>query len=221
MLVAIVVLAGAGCAAGEAFMRDPRRLVIHSGERLAPTRERMEEIDEWVSEQADSIREDPSFWIISSPQEGPVYPWETLEVNEQGDTALISFQRGDIRGPYSVYAHLHLMAVQGRLDRWLPEADGGTPFELEKAILARVSDSWLYLRSIYDARPYDLLEELIYSNENGYLEAYILTARPDAFVGARRAWLEEDPTARDTFIAWFRKTFERDPPGLRGGSGER
>ena len=202
-------------------MRDPRRLVIHSGERLAPTRERMLEIDAWATEQDDSIREDPSFWIISSLQDGPGYPWETLEVNEQGDTALVVYQRPDIRGPYLIYAHLHLMAVQGRLDRWLPEADGGTAFELERAILARVSDTWLYLRSIHDARPYDLLEELIYSNENGYLDAYILVARPDEFVDARRAWLAEDPDARDTFIAWFRKTFERDPPGARGSSGER
>lgn len=201
-------------------MRDPRRLVIHSGERLAPTRERMEEIDEWVTEQWDSIADDPSFWIIHGAQEGPAYPWETLEINEQGDTAHITYQgRPGLNGAYLFYAHYHLMAVRGRLDRWLPEAEGATPFELEKAILSRVADSWLYQRSVYDVRPNDLMDELIYSKENDYLDAYILTARPDAFVEARRAWMEEDPGARDAFIAWFRKTFERDPPGVRGGSG--
>ena len=201
-------------------MRDPRRLVIHSGERLAPTRERMLEIDVWVYEQMDSIRLDPSFMINWSRQDGPVYPWETLELNEQGDTAWIRFQRQEIRGPYIIYAHLHLMVAQDRMDRWLPEVEGGDPFEIERAILSRVADVWLHLRSIHDAWAYDLLEELIYAKENDYLDAYILTARPDAFVDARRAWLEEDPGARDAFIAWFRETFERDPPGVRGGGGE-
>lgn len=218
ILLAAVVLGAAACAAGEPYMRDPRRLVIRSGERLAPTRERMREIDVWWHEQGDSIWDDPSFMINWSLQEGPVYPWETLEVNERGDTAFIRFQREEVHSPYLIYAHLHLMAAQDRLDRWLPEAEGGTPFEIERAILSRVADGWLYERSIYDKRAYDLLEELIYSKENGHLGAYILTARPDAFVEARRAWLEEDPSARDAYIAWFRKTFERDPPGLRGGS---
>ena len=202
-------------------MRDPRRLVIHSGERLAPTRERMEEIDLWVHDQMDSIRTDPSFMINWSLQEGPVYPWETLELNEQGDTAFIRFQREEVLGPYLIYAHLYLMAAQERLDQWLPELVGDTPFEIERAILSRAADVWLHQRSVYDARAYDLMEELIYSKENDYLDAYILTARPDAFVDERRAWLEEDPGARDAFIAWFRKTFERDPPGVRGGSVER
>lgn len=217
-LLAAVVLGATACAAGEAYMRDPRRLVIHSGERLAPTRERMEDIDAWVYEQMDSIRDDPTFMISWSLQEGPVYPWETLELNEQGDTAWIRFQRQEIRGPYLIYAHLHLMVAQDRQDRWLAEVEGDTPFEIERAILSRVADAWLYQRSVYDARPYDLLEELIYAKENDYLDAYILTARPNEFVDARRTWMEENPDTRDAFIAWFRKTFERDPPGLRGGS---
>lgn len=220
-LLAVLLLTAAGCTTGEPYMRDPRRLVIHSGERLAPTRERMLEIDEWATEQTDSIRDDPSFWIISSVHDGPAYPWETLEVTAAGDTAFIGHQRQDIRDPYLIYAHLHLMAAQDRLDRWLPEADGGTDFEIERAIMSRVSDTWLYLRSIHDARPYDLLEELVYSAENGYLDAYILVARPDEFVDARRQWLAEDADARDAFIAWFRETFERDPPGVRGSGGER
>lgn len=221
-LLAVVVPAAAACAGGEPVLRDPRRLVIHSGERLAPTRERMEEIDAWVGEQWDSIDWDPSFWVIHGAREGPVYLWETLEINEAADTAHINYQdRPEIRPVYIVYAHLHLMAVRDRLDRWLPDADGGTPYETERAILSRVADAWLYQRSIFDARPYDLLEELIYSKENDYLDAYILTARPDEFVDARRAWMEENPGARDAFVAWFRRVFERDPPGVRGGAGER
>ncbi len=218
----VVALSAAACAGGEPVLRDPRRLVIHSGERLAPTRERMEEIDEWVSEQWDSIGADPSFMILHGGQEGPVYFWETLELNEAADTARIGYQdRPAVGIPYVFYAHLHLMAAQDRLGRWLPEADGGTPFEIETAILSRVADTWLYQRSIFDARPYDLLEELMYSKENGYLDAYILTARPDEFVDARRVWAEENPDARDAFVVWFRRVFEREPPGMRGGSGER
>lgn len=221
-LLAAVVLTAAACASPEPMLRDPRRLVIHSGERLAPTRERMEEIDEWVTEQWDSIDADPSFWIIHGAQEGPVYLWETLEVNEATDTAFINYQRRPgIMPVYVFYAHLHLMTVRDKLDRWLPGAGGGTPYEIEKAILSRVADVWLYQRSIFDARPYDLLEELLYSKENDHLDAYILTARPDEFVDARRAWMEENPDARDAFIAWFRRAFERDPPGVRGGTGER
>ena len=221
-LLAVIVLSAAGCAAAEPPLRDPRRLVIHSGERLAPARERMEEIDVWGREQMDSIRDDPSFMIIHGGQDGPAYLWETLQISERGDTADIRYQgKPELASAYMIYAHLHLMEAQGRLGRWLPEVEGGTPFEIERAILSRVADAWLYQRSIQDAPPYDLLEELIYSKENGYLDAYILTARPDAFVDARRAWLEETPDARDTFIAWFRKTFERDPPGVRGGTVDR
>lgn len=220
-LLAVIALAAAGCAAGEPFLRDPRRLVIYTGERLAPTRERMVEIDAWVREQEDSIRDDPSFWIIAEVLDEPAYPWEALEINEPADTAWLGLPRRDVYGAYRIYAHLYLMAAQDRLDRWLPEAEDGTPFEIERAILARVSDTWLHQRSIYDVRAYDLLEELLYSNENGYLDAYILTARPDAFVEARRAWLAENPDARDEFVAWFRRAFERDPPGVRGGSGDR
>ncbi|MDE2793446.1 MAG: hypothetical protein OXL34_01400 [Gemmatimonadota bacterium] len=221
-LLATIVIIAAACVSAEAVLREPRRLVIHSGERLAPARERMEEIDDRVREQHDSIREDLSFMINHGAQEGPAYPWETLEINETGDTAYIHYQdRTGLAGPYLLYAHLHLMVAQDRLGRWLPEADGATTYEIEKAILSVMSDAWMLLRSVYDARPYDLLEELMYSRENDYLDAYILTARPDAFVEARRTWMAENPEQRDAFIAWFRKAFERDPPGVRGGTGER
>ncbi len=221
-LVAIAVLATPACGTAQFELPEPRRLVILSGERLAPTKERMEEVDAWLREQMDSITLDPSFMIYTNGQEGPVYPWERLEVNERGDTANVSAQaRPGISGPYTIYAHLHLMAAQSRLDRWLPEAVGAGDFELEKAILARVSDSWLYQRSIFDAPPNGILDELMYSNENGYLDAFILTARPNAFVEARRDWLAADPDAQEAYVAWFRRAFERDPPGARGGTGSR
>lgn len=182
----------------------------------------MAEVDAWGREQMDSIRVDPSFLIDPIEQDAPVYPWETLRINESGDTAVIAYQsRPGLYGPYVIYAHLHLMDAQGRLDRWLPEAVGGTAFEIEKAILSRVADAWLYQRSIYDIRPNGILDELIYVRENGFLEAFILTARPDQFVEARRAWQAENPGGRGAYVAWFRSAFERDPPGLRGIPGAR
>ncbi len=219
--LAVAALAAVACGTAEIDLPTPRRLVVQSGERLAPTRSRMEEIDSWVREQMDSIELDPSFMIYADAADGPVHPWESLEVNARGDTARISAQGRVLEafGPYTLYAHLHLMAAQGRLDRWLPEAEGASDFELERAILARVADAWLYQRSIFDAQPYGLLDELAYAKANDYLDAYVLVSRPDAFVEARRAWLADKPDDRDAYVAWFRRTFERDPPGLRGGAG--
>ncbi len=221
-LAALAIVALSACISSEVTLPEPRRLVIHSGARLAPTRDRMEEVDGWVREQYDSIQMDPSFWIISEPEEGPVYPWERLRVTAGADTAFVSFQPtsggGNLHlGAYQIYAHLHIMAAQGRLDRWLPEAVGLDDFELERAILARVADAWLYQRSIFDARPYGVLDEITYAHENGFLDAFILTARPDAFVEARRTWMAANPDAGTAYVEWFRRTFERDPPGRVSG----
>lgn len=211
------------CAPGEVELPNPRRLIIYSGARLNPAKEHMEQVDAWVREQMDSITLDPSFMIITEPQEGPVYPWERLRLNAQGDTANLSWQLGGglRRGAYLIYAHLHLMAAQNRLDRWLPEAVGADDFELEKAILGRVADVWMYQRSIFDARPYSILDEITYASENGFLDEFILTARPGSFVEARRDWMAANPRGNADYVEWFRRTFERDPPGLGGGPGNR
>ena len=110
------------------------------------------------------------------------------------------------------------MAAQDRLDKWLPEAVGVDAFDLEKQVLSRVADVWVYQRSIFDEPPYGLLDELAYAKENGYLEDFILTARPNEFVEARKAWSEGDPARADAFRDWFLRVFEREPPGLRGSS---
>lgn len=224
LLTGVVASASLACGSGEVQLPEPRGLVIYTGERLAPPRDRMEVVDDWIREQWDSIQADPSFMIYTEGVEGPVYPWESLEVNEAGDTARISVQ-GRSAGSqlYTIYAHYHLMAIQERLDKWLPEgldAQGGEldDFGLEKAILSRVADVWLYQRSILDAPPYGLLDELTYAKENGYLDEFILTARPDAFVEARREYFADNPDRASKYLDWFRSAFERDPPGLRGSS---
>ena len=217
-LIAAVVIVGSACASGPVEIPNPRRLVVHSGARLSPTKAEMEGVDSWVREQVDSISADPSFWIITQPQEGPAYPWDGFYMSEAADTARVQVQGGtDANGAYMIYAHLQLMAAQDRLDRWYPEAVGLDGFDLERAIMARTADVWLYQRSVFDARPYGLLDELIYAKDGGYLDAFILTARPDDFVEARRSWLEENPDGTDEYVAWFVETFQRQPPGLRGG----
>ena len=55
----------------------------------------------------------------------------------------------------------------------------------------------------------------LYANENGYLDAMILTARGDEFKEERQAWLKEDPEALERYRKWFVDTFGREPPGLR------
>ncbi len=216
--MALTAAVTVACATAEVQLPTPRRLVLQSGERLAPTKADMEEVDAWVREQMDSIELDPSFMIYTTSQDAPAYPWENLEVSARGDTARIGAQGRvpDIFGPYTLYAHLHLMAAQGRLDRWLPEAPKAADFELERAILSRVADAWVYQRSIFDAQPYELLDELAYAKANDFLDAFILVSRPDAFVEARRSWMAEHPDQRSAYLSWFRNTFERDPPGLRG-----
>lgn len=217
--VAAAMLLQACGGAGVRELPTPRRLVVHSGERLLADEEHMREVDTWLREQMDSIRIDPSFLISLEPGEGPVYPWDALEINEAADTANIEAQNRPGTAPaYLIYAHLHLMAAQDRLDRWLPEADGGDSFEIERAVLARVADAWIYNRAIVGVFPYGLLDELAYAKDRGYLDAYLLTARPGAFVEARRAWLADHPNGPDEYLEWFRKTFEREPPGLRGGA---
>ena len=211
------------CATGEIRLPTVRRLVIYSGARIEPAQERMEEVDDWLREQWDSITLDPSFMINLVGHDGPVYPWDEFSINERADTAVIAhhgvaLQAVVVSRAYSIYAHLHLMARQNRLDRWLPEFVDADEFELEKAILARVSDSWLYQRSVFAAPPDAILDELMFVTEYGYLDAFVLTARSDEFVEARRAWLAENPDRGSAYLAWYRETFERDPPGFRGAS---
>ena len=105
----------------------------------------------------------------------------------------------------------------GRIGEFLPEGENLEGFSLEQAILARVSDAWLLARAVYQAAAYDPLEEILYANEHGYLDAMVLTARGDEFKEEREAWLNEDPTALDRYRRWFVDTFSREPPGLRGG----
>jgi hypothetical protein len=103
-----------------------------------------------------------------------------------------------------------------RLDEFLPEADSAQGYELERAILNRVSDAWLYARAVFDNPPYAPLDELLFSNENGYLDAFILTARPEEFDEERATWQRENPGQQEEYGRWFLETFEKEAPGPGG-----
>jgi hypothetical protein len=184
----------------------------------------MREVDEWLRAEVKNIEDDPSFMIETSVSDEVAFPWEDLEIRipeevegERQDTARVSISAGgvDARWPIMIYAHLHLMSRSDRLEEWLPEAVGKTGFELERAILARTSDAWLYVRAILDAGPYEPMDELLYSTEHGYLDALILTARGDEFSEEREAWLAREPDALEEFREWYQDTFSKDPPGLK------
>jgi hypothetical protein len=179
----------------------------------------MDEIAGWSRAQQTNIIEDPSFLINAIGVDKDVYPWEGLEL--KGDTADVAYNStSDGLLPYEIYAHLHLMKKMERIAPWLPDAPDSVGFELERAILARVSDVWLYGRSVFSLEPHRPLDELVYSTENGFLDAFILTARPEEFEAARAAWVAENPNRLEAYRAWFKETFDDEPPGLRGEEGD-
>ncbi len=204
----------AACSAASS-LPPSRGLITLSGARIPPDPARMDSIDVWVRPELQNIEEDPTFLIVTSFLEEPTMPWENLAI--EGDTARLSLDGAiaEARAVYLVYAHLHLMHRMDRLEEWLPDATGLEGYELERAIVARTADVWFYGRSLYGWPPYLPLDELLFSSENGYLDAYLLTARAEEFAGARNAWLDESAGAQEEYRAWFRNAFETNPPGLR------
>ena len=195
----------------------PRSLIVRSGARLQPDKARLSEIDLWVREQQENITLDPSFWIVENPTPVETYPWEGLTLSPDADTAYVMVpsvapEAGSIM---AFYGHYYLMKEMRRLDEFLPEAAEAEGYELERAILSRVADAWLYGRALFDMTPYGPLDELMYAKENGYLEALIFTSRPEEFEEERTAWMDANPGRQDEYRGWFKETFEREPPGLR------
>ena len=205
----------AGACAGAYSLPTPRTLVVRSGARISADEGRLDEIDVWVRDQIDNINFDPSFLVISTQTSEQTYPWDGLEVGRDTVVVLVYGGAPETRDFLNIYGHFHLMKRMGRLDEFLPEALDAEGYELELAILARVSDAWLYGRALFDYAPYGPLDELLFSNENGYLDAFILTARPEEFDEERDTWLAENPGREEEYARWFLATFETEPPGRR------
>ncbi|MCY4646322.1 MAG: hypothetical protein OXE73_05555 [Gammaproteobacteria bacterium] len=214
LAAAALAMVLAACSASSA-LPPSRGLIIFSGARIPPDQARMDSIDIWVRPELQNIEEDPTFLIVTGFSEAPVMPWEDFVI--EGDTARLSLDGtiAESRAVYLVYAHLHLMHRMDRLEEWLPDAVGMEGYELERAIVARTADVWFYGRSLYGWPPYLPLDELLFSSENGYLDAYLLTARAEEFAMERDAWLDESAGAQEEYRTWFRSAFETNPPGLR------
>lgn len=212
----LAVAATTACSGGPAPVPQPRPIVNFGGARLRPDAERMKLVNDWVTRQQRNITDDPGFMVETRLAAEEVYPWEGLEF-AGSDTVRVRLdpRASDARLVFEIYAHLHLMARMGRQEEWLPEAPTATGYALERAILARASDAWLLGRTVFDTQPYAPLDELIYATENGYLDAFIFTARPDAFAEARAVWAREKPDEAAAYGNWFVQTFNREPPGLR------
>ena len=211
--VVALVMVAAACAAGTA-LPAPRTLVVRSGARIYAEEGRLSEIDIWVRNQQNNIVADPTFLVAEKRSSERTYPWDGLRIS--GDTAEVLVYAGapDTGSFMAFYGHYHIMDVMDRLEEFLPEGVGLEGYELERAILARVSDAWLYGRAAFDTPPYGPLDELLFANENGFLDAFILTARPDEFEEARRAWERDSPGQAEEYRRWFVETFESEPPGL-------
>jgi hypothetical protein len=214
LLAASVLLAG--CAAAKPTIPDPRPIINFSGARIRVDKERMQTVNDWVLREQDNISQDPGFMVETGMAAAEVYPWEGLQFAGT-DTVKVRLdpRASDAQVVFEIYGHLHLMARMGRQEEWLPEAPTATGYELERAILSRVSDAWLLGRTTFDTQPYAPLDELIYSKEKGYLDAFIFTARPDEFAEARAEWARSKPGEAEAYRQWFAQTFNREPPGLR------
>ena len=193
----------------------PRSLIVRSGARLQADRARLSHIDIWVREQQENITLDPSFWIIENATPIETYPWDGLTISADTAFVMVPAVAPESGSIMAFYGHYYLMKKMERLDEFLPEAADTEGYELEKAILTRVADAWLYGRALFDMTPYGPLDEIMYARENGFLEAMILTSRPDEFTEERTAWMDANPGGQEEYRRWFMETFEREPPGLR------
>jgi hypothetical protein len=212
VVFAPLVLAACG---GASTLPPPRSIILFTGVRVQADPDRMEVVDRWIEPQLDEIRRGRDFLIRTLRVERPEYPWQSMEVGR--DTARIFVQQAapDTETPFAVYAHFHMMALRGDLERLLPEASDAEGFELERAIVKRIADLWLYGRAVYAVPPYGPLDELLYASEYGFLDEFILAAQPDdRFGDLRAARLEEEPARWEEFERWFHDTFERDGPGF-------
>jgi hypothetical protein len=213
-LLAMAVLILGSCTTA-ASLPAPRSLIVRSGARLQADRARLSEIDIWVRAQQENITMDPSFWIIENATPDEPYPWDGFTISSDTAFVLVPAVAPESGSIMAFYGHYHLMKTMERLEEFLPEAAEAEGYELEKAILTRVADAWLYGRALFDMTPYGPLDELMYAREHGFLEALILTSRPDEFTEERSAWLDANPGQQEEYRRWFLETFEREPPGLR------
>jgi hypothetical protein len=164
--------------------------------------------------QLDHIGTSRRFLIRIVPVNLIRYPWDAIAF-EGADVVEVEIAdvAPDAETPFLIYSHLRFLQEQGGIEEWAPEAEGLTGFELEKAILSRVSDVWLLGRSAFDTEPFGPMDELMYAREHGFLEDLILTTQRERFpVEAEAYWSGQQDRLRE-FVAWLERTFDREQPG--------
>ncbi len=214
-ILAWLLAAGACYSASVTPIPDPRPIVIHSGARIRAEREEMQAVNDWLTRAQQVIQEDPSFLVVSSSTLNEVFPWENFYADRDSANVSVPLGASDGQLVYQVYAFFHIMAERGDLAEWVPEAEDAVGFELERAILSRAADAWVLGRTVFDTQPFGPLDELAWAKTDGYLDAFIFTARPNEFAASRAEWARSDPDAAENYRDWFLETFNREPPGIR------
>lgn len=213
-LILAATMGASACGGGPPRVPAPRPLVVFSGARLLADSAMMQETHQWVTRADETIEMDPAFLISYETAPVPSFPWETFEYIGE-DSVRVAFEASapDAQTSYGIYAFLRLMHDMGRMDEWFPEAVDLEGYELERFIVARTGDSWLLGRAVFDTHPYAPLDQLVYAQDRGYLDAFLLTARGDEFPDARSEFEAEHPGRMEEYRAWFEETFGKAPPG--------
>ncbi len=207
-----ILLATVAACSGRTPLPQPRSIIVYSGARIQPQPQRMAEIEAWLNPELERINLDPDFLIRLTPVAESTYPWETLEIT--ADTAALSLAAAapDAETPYLVYGYLRLMEDWGTLTEMLPEAEAQSEFGVERAIVQRVAEVWLLGRSVFDTQPFGPLDELVYANDAGYLDHFILATQAERFFEEAEEYHATDPGGEAEFREWFRRTFDADGP---------
>lgn len=212
MVASFLLTAAVTACSGQPALPDPRSIIVYSGERVQADPQHMAEIEAWLMPQLERIDLDPDFLIRLQQFDQPTYPWQTLEL--AGDTASLGLfsQAPDAETPYLIYGYLRLMNQWDSLSTVLPEAEGTSGYDAERAIVNRVADVWLLGRSVFDTQPFGPLDELVYAREFGFLDEFIFATHGERFQDTAEAYRSENPESRSSFVEWFRETFEADGP---------
>lgn len=211
-VAALLVVSAAAACSTESVLPEPRPVVVYSGQRIQANEEQMNDVADWLTPVLDRIDLDPDFFVSLQEQQETTYPWDTLKIT--ADTVALSLYSGapDAQSPYLVYGFLELMAAKGTLDDVLPEATGQSDYGTERAILKQVAEVWLLGRSVYDTHPFGPLDELVYSEESGFLDEFIFATQGERFSDAAGEYQAANPGSDADFHSWFRSTFDADGP---------
>ncbi len=211
LLYVPLIVAMAACS-GQLPMPEPRSIIVYSGERIQPDRERMAQVELWLTPELERINLDPAFLIRLTPVVEQTYPWDTLEITADTASLTLAAAAPDAETPFLVYGYLRLMQEWGTLTEVFPEAEAQSAYGVERAIVERVANVWLLGRSVFDTQPYAPLDELVYANEAGFLEDFIFATQGERFVDEAESYRATNPDRQDEFREWFIRIFDAEGP---------